>query len=163
MGVPRPLTPPAALLQMPTYALSLLGREAHDRMAATLPAGLRLGHLAVLGALTDEAPRAQRALADLLRIHPSDMVAIVDDLAARRLVSREADPTDRRRNLVHPTPAARRLVRRATRDSARISAEVLSALNDDERQVVEQLLRRALAGASQAQEAGMPKPDAEVP
>jgi DNA-binding MarR family transcriptional regulator len=133
---------------MPTYALSLLGREAHDRMAATLPRGLRLGHLAVLGALSDHAPRTQRSLADSLRIHPSDMVAIIDDLAARELVSRATDPADRRRNLVGLKPAGRRLVQKSTRDSERISAEILTGLPDNERRRLEQLLRQALSGAA---------------
>ncbi len=142
----RPAAPPQALLAMPTYALSLLGREAHDRMAATLPEGLRLGHLAVLGALAEQAPRPQRALADPLAIHPSDMVTIVDDLAARDLASRAPDPADRRRNLVSPTPAGRRLVRQATADSRRVSAEILSCLSLDDRATVVDLLGRALRG-----------------
>jgi DNA-binding MarR family transcriptional regulator len=146
-GMPRPAIPPATLLQMPTYALSLLGREAHDRMAAALPDGLRLGHLAVLGVLADEAPRAQRALADALRIHPSDVVTIVDDLVARDLASRETDPKDRRRNLVRPTTAGRQLVRRATRDSQRISRELLAALSAEQRTIVEELLRQAVCEA----------------
>ena len=98
--MPRPSTPPAPLLAMPTYALSLLGREAHDRMAHWLPEGLRLGHLAVLGALAEADARAQRELSAQLRIHPSDMVTLIDDLARRELISRTTDPADRRRNLI---------------------------------------------------------------
>ena len=143
--MPRPRHAPDALLQMPTYALSLLGREAHDRMAASLPAGLRLGHLAVLGALSDQAPSTQRFLAESLKIHPSDIVAIIDDLAARELATRDTDPSDRRRNLVRPTPAGRRLVKTATRRSQRISGELLAGLSQPERQQLEQLLRQALA------------------
>lgn len=143
--MPRPLIPPPALLAMPTYALSLLGREAHDQMAAALPEGLRLGHLAVLGVLADDAPRSQRALAGVLGLHSSDVVGIVDDLAARGLAVRVTDPADRRRNLVRPTPAGRRLLRQSTRDSERISAGLLASLAADERRTVEDLLRRALA------------------
>jgi DNA-binding MarR family transcriptional regulator len=130
---------------MPTYALSLLGREAHDRMAASLPSGLRLGHLAVLGALSDEAPLTQRFLAESLRIHPSDIVAIIDDLATRGLATRDTDPADRRRNLVRPTPPGRRLVKAATRSSQQISAELLAGLSQPERRQIEQLLRQALS------------------
>jgi DNA-binding MarR family transcriptional regulator len=129
---------------MPTYALSLLGREAHDQMAASLPSGLRLGHLAVLGALNDEAPRTQRSLAETLKIHPSDITTIVDDLAARQMVSRDTDPIDRRRNLVDLLPAGRRLVRKATRESQRLTAKILVALSEEERAQVEELLRQAL-------------------
>lgn len=131
---------------MPTYALSLLGREAHDRMAAALPTGLRLGHLAVLGALCDEAPRTQRELAGALSMHPSDIVAIIDDLAESGLAAREVDPADRRRNLVEPTSTGRVLVRRATRDSQRIMLELLTPLDTSERQTLQWLLQRALVG-----------------
>lgn len=147
--MPLSPVPPAALLQMPTYALSLLGREAHDRMAAALPTGLRLGHLAVLGALSDQAARSQRVLADALRIHPSDIVAIVDELSARALVTRETDPADRRRKRVALTRAGQQLLTQATRDSKHISRELLAGLDRDQRRTVEELLRRALTRADQ--------------
>ena len=142
--MPRPANPPPSLIAMPTYALSLLGREAHDQMAAWLPAGLRLGHLAVLGALIEGEARAQRELAELLQIHPSDMVAIVEELAKRELISRSSDPADRRRNQVRLTAAGRRLVRQATQASRRIHTNLLSALAPAERESVRQLLDRAL-------------------
>jgi len=129
---------------MPTYALSLLGREAHDRMAQWLPAGLRLGHLAVLGALAERDARAQRELSAQLRIHPSDMVTLVDDLARRELISRTTDPADRRRNLIGLTPPGRKLVRQATTASRRIHRELLTALSPPEQEQVQQLLDRAL-------------------
>lgn len=143
-----PANAPDALLEMPTYALSLLGREAHDRLATTLPPGLRLGHLAVLGALSGDGAQTQRAIADLLRIHASDIVSIIDDLVARDMVSREADPDDRRRNLLRIRRAGRQLVKRATRDSRRITDELFSALADQERRHLEQQLRQALARAT---------------
>jgi DNA-binding MarR family transcriptional regulator len=129
---------------MPTYALSLLGREAHDRMAQWLPEGLRLGHLAVLGALTEGDARAQRELSAQLRIHPSDMVTLVDDLARRELISRTTDPADRRRNLIAVTVSGRKLVRQATTASRRIHRELLAGLSRPEQEQVQQLLDRAL-------------------
>lgn len=135
---------------MPTYALSLLGREARERMASALPEGLRLGHLAVLGALIDSAPRTQRQLSDLLAIHPSDLVSIVDDLVSHDLATRSTDPADRRRNLVHPMPAGRELVQRATRDSEQICRDLLAALSPAERETVNHLLSRALSGTNPA-------------
>jgi len=129
---------------MPTYALSLLGRDAHDQMAAWLPQGLRLGHLAVLGALTEGDAGTQRELSELLKIHPSDMVTLVDDLARRDLISRTTDPADRRRNLITLSSSGRKLVRQATTQSRRIYRELLSALSRDEQESVRQLLDRAL-------------------
>ena len=146
-AMPRPTEPPSSLVAMPTYALSLLGREAHDRMAAWLPEGLRLGHLAVLGALAEGEARAQRELAELLRIHPSDMVSLVEDLAQRELVSRTSDPADRRRNQISLTPAGRRLIRSATTESRRIHRRLFAALSTQERETLRLLLERALVGA----------------
>ena len=143
--MPRPTNPPATLVAMPTYALSLLGREAHDRMAAWLPSGLRLGHLAVLGALAEGEARAQRELAELLKIHPSDMVTLVEDLSRREMVVRASDPADRRRNQLRLTRSGRRLVRQATIESRRIHRTLLANLSSGEQESVRQLLDRALA------------------
>jgi MarR family transcriptional regulator, lower aerobic nicotinate degradation pathway regulator len=129
---------------MPTYAISLLGREARSRMAETLPDGLRLGHLAVLGALAEQSGQSQRALAELLAIHPTDVVGIVEDLLARKLIGRDIDPTDRRRKLVHITARGRQLVDRATAASEEVMSQVLSALDGNDRDTVIALLRRAL-------------------
>jgi DNA-binding MarR family transcriptional regulator len=129
---------------MPTYAISLLGHEARSLMAEALPDGLRLGHLAVLGALTEQSGQPQRALAELLAIHPTDIVGIIDDLLERNLVGRDIDPEDRRRKLVHITSRGRRLVARATTASERAMDEVLSALPESDRRSVVVLLRRAL-------------------
>jgi MarR family transcriptional regulator, lower aerobic nicotinate degradation pathway regulator len=129
---------------MPTYALSLLGREARSRMAETLPTGLRLGHLAVLGALAEHSGQSQRSLADALAIHPTDLVAIVDDLLGRRLVSRDVDPEDRRRRRVQITAAGRRLVARATAASQRVLDDILTPLTPAERETVVRLLTAAL-------------------
>ncbi len=144
---------------MPTYAISLLGREARLRMAESLPDGLRLGHLAVLGALAEQSGQSQRALAELLVIHPTDVVGIIDDLLERKLVGREIDPTDRRRKLVHITARGRRLVTRATTASQRAMEEVLSTLPEGDRKTVVALLRDALgsetaAGATAPQSQG---------
>ncbi len=142
--MPRPLNPPTPLLQMPTYALSLLGRDARSRMAQALPEGLRLGHLAVLGALAERSGQSQGAVAQSLAIHPTDIVAILEDLLERGLVERELDPSDRRRKLVEITPAGRQLVLTATSDSEQIMDELLAALDEQERLTVVRLLRRAL-------------------
>jgi MarR family transcriptional regulator, lower aerobic nicotinate degradation pathway regulator len=129
---------------MPTYAISLLGREARSRMAEALPDGLRLGHLAILGALAEQSGVSQGALAEMLAIHPTDVVGIIDDLLERSLVRRDIDPEDRRRKLVHITARGRRLVTRATAASEAAMAKVLSALSQNDRNTVVRLLRLAL-------------------
>ncbi len=80
------------LTAMPTYVLSLLVAIARAGMLEALPAGMRLGHLAVLGALADRDSSSQRELGALLALHPTDLVAIIDDLVDRSLAEREVDP-----------------------------------------------------------------------
>jgi DNA-binding MarR family transcriptional regulator len=124
--MPRPQRAPTPLLAVPTYAISLLGREARSRMADELPEGLRLGHLAVLGALAEQSGQPQRALAELMAIHPTDVVGIIDDLLERDLVGRDIDSEDRRRKLAHITARGRQLVARATAASQEGMSQVLA-------------------------------------
>lgn len=113
-------------------------------MAETLPAGLRLGHLAILGALAEQSGQSQSALAELLAIHPTDVVGIVDDLLERDLARRETDQADRRRKLIYITARGRRLVARATKTSRVVIDELLAELSPRERQAAIDLLSRAL-------------------
>jgi len=69
--------------------------------------GLQRGFYGVLATLVEFGPAAQAEIGRRLRIDPSDMVAIVNELVAAELVTRERDPQDRRRNLVTPTAAGR--------------------------------------------------------
>jgi DNA-binding MarR family transcriptional regulator len=113
-------------------------------MAATLPDGLRLGHLAVLGALADRSGQSQRELSEALAIHATDVVAIIDDLFERDLVTREVDQEDRRRRLIRITKRGRLLVTRATTDSGHVTAQLLKNLKPLEQETLVELLRRAL-------------------
>jgi DNA-binding MarR family transcriptional regulator len=128
-------------------------------MAEALPDGLRLGHLAILGALAEESGRSQGALAEMLAIHPTDVVGIIDDLLERNLVWRDIDSKDRRRKLVHITGLGRLLVTRATVASEAAMGEVLSALSEGNRNTVVGLLRQAL----QPETAGDPGPNPRRP
>lgn len=89
-------------------ALSLLAGN-----AALAEVGLRARSYAVLALTADGSRPSQRDLADFLRLDPSQVVALVDDLQARGLVARESDPTDRRANVVVATDAGRVMHERA--------------------------------------------------
>jgi len=62
----------------------------------------------------DGTPNQEAALgggaADILRIHPGALSAVVRRLEERRLIVRHRDPVDRRRVLLGVTPTGRRLV-----------------------------------------------------
>ncbi|MEU8701025.1 MarR family winged helix-turn-helix transcriptional regulator [Streptomyces sp. NPDC048680] len=135
-------TPPS-LLGLTTYLMSRTGKVARGRLAARLTErGLRLWHLAVLAALVDFGPHAQRELAARLSIDRSDVVKIVDDLAVAGLVERARDVTDRRRVTVTVAPEGRTLLDRLHAEALTIQDDLLAPLTVAERTQLAALLRR---------------------
>src|SRR4051794_40647799 len=104
---------PPRLLAQPAYVLSLLGRAARAGAIEAIAAqGLRLGHVAVLAALEDFGPSAQRVLGARLRQDPSDVLRLLDDLQAKSYITRAPDPDDRRRHRVTITVKGQRALLR---------------------------------------------------
>ncbi|MFF7436503.1 MarR family transcriptional regulator [Streptomyces sp. NPDC008122] len=135
-------TPPS-LLGLGTYLLSRVGKTARSRLALRLSErGLRLWDMAVLAALADFGPHAQRDLVVRLGVDPSDMAKVVEQLAAGGHVERDRDPEDRRRVLVTLTPAGRRLLTELDAEARAVQDEVLAPLDAEERRVLRELLLR---------------------
>lgn len=110
--------------------------------AALSEHGLRARSYSVLAlAASDERP-SQRELAEFLRLDPSQVVALVDDLQERGFVQRHPDPTDRRANVVVATSAGLALLARATRSARAAERTAHAALDVRERQVLTELLRK---------------------
>ena len=104
--------------------------------------GLKARSYSVLTLAAGEARPSQRELAEFLRLDPSQVVSLVDDLQSRGLVERRPDPADRRANVVVATEAGRALAESA-RESARAAEErVHAALSGSERETLTALLRR---------------------
>ncbi len=110
--------------------------------AALAEHGLKVRSYSVLVLTSGEARPSQRELAEFLRLDPSQVVSLVDELQSRGLVERTPDPTDRRANVVVATDAGRALVALA-RESARAGEERVHAhLSLAERETLAALLRR---------------------
>ncbi|MFE2108767.1 MarR family winged helix-turn-helix transcriptional regulator [Kitasatospora sp. NPDC059463] len=143
-------TPPT-LLDLSTYLLSRTGKAARARLAERLARrGLRLWDMAVLAALADFGPHAQRDLVRRLGVDPSDMAKVADGLAAAGYVERARDTADRRRVSVTVTDAGRALLAELRAEALAVQDEVLAPLSAEERQVLHELLGRLharLAGA----------------
>ncbi|GAB0103547.1 MarR family transcriptional regulator [Nocardia sp. JMUB6875] len=71
------------------------------------PTGSRRYHYALLATLDEKGSLSQAEAGRLTGIDRSDVVAAVNDLADRGLVTREPDPADRRRNILTLTAAGR--------------------------------------------------------
>ncbi|MFI6768622.1 MarR family winged helix-turn-helix transcriptional regulator [Streptomyces sp. NPDC050355] len=143
-------TPPS-LLDLSTYLLSRVGKTARGLLAERLAErGLRLWDMAILAALADFGPHAQRDLVIRLGVDPSDMAKAVDQLTAAGHVDRTRDTADRRRVRVSLTPAGRAVLADLDAEARAIQDKVLAPLNTKERQQLQSLLlqvHEGLAGA----------------
>lgn len=110
--------------------------------AALAEHGLKGRSYSVLVLASGDARPSQRDLAEFLRLDPSQVVSLVDELQSRGLVERRPDPTDRRANVVVATAAGRALAA-AAREAARSAEQRVHAqLSRDERAALTDLLRR---------------------
>lgn len=131
------LTDDLSFLLARANALSLVAGN-----AALSAHGLKVRSYSVLALVAAGSRPSQRELAEFLRLDPSQVVSLVDDLQSRGLVERRADPRDRRANVVVATPAGRALAEQA-RESAREAEERAHAqLTAAERESLAALLRR---------------------
>jgi DNA-binding MarR family transcriptional regulator len=117
-----------------TARLGYLFKHAERRMnelnaAALAPLGTDARELGILQVLADQEPMSQLQAARRLGIDRTTMVAMLDTLEGKGLVSRHPHPTDRRRNLVELSEAGRTVVESGTRASDDAERELLSVLS----------------------------------
>lgn len=110
--------------------------------AALSQHGLRVRSYSVLALAAGSARPSQRELAELLRLDPSQVVALVDELQSRGLVVREPDPVDRRANVVVATDLGRSVHAEASADARAAEAALHADLSDADRRRLTELLRR---------------------
>jgi DNA-binding MarR family transcriptional regulator len=128
---------------MPTWLLSRAHARAQAIRADAFAAGGSSGYVSrVLASLADEGAASQAELSRRTGIDPSDVVAIVNDLVSRRLVTRERDPRDARRNVVALTRAGRAELARLGAVIAEIQERFLAPLNDSERRQLQRILTK---------------------
>jgi DNA-binding MarR family transcriptional regulator len=112
-----------------SFAVSKLGQWTTGRFAELLtPLGLRPRHCAVLEMLR-AGSHGQLALARALRVNPSVVVDMVDELERRHAVRRVRDDTDRRRQIVELTEQGRTLADRCVKISYTLDEELLAGLD----------------------------------
>jgi MarR family transcriptional regulator, lower aerobic nicotinate degradation pathway regulator len=126
--------------------LMRLARAANRSLALALEeAGLRAQGYAVLHRLAERGPSSQAELADVLRVHASNLVRVLDELEGKGLIARRRDPLDRRRQEVGITAEGARLLQRAESATATTERELLAPLSETERAQLQQLLGRMAA------------------
>jgi DNA-binding MarR family transcriptional regulator len=121
--------------------------------AALADVGLRVRQYSVLVLADDTADGiSQRDLAEALGLDPSQVVALVDELAAAGLVERRPSPTDRRAKLVAATGAGVRLRRRADERAAAGVQVQVGGLTPAEQQMLRDLLGRVVRAGDEREE-----------
>jgi DNA-binding MarR family transcriptional regulator len=104
-------------------------RMAELTAAALAPYVINGRELAVLLVLSDGPPASQHQAAQRLAIDRTTMVAMLDTLEGKGLVSRHPDADDRRRNVVELTDAGRDILQRAVKASDDAERALLAPLS----------------------------------
>lgn len=148
---PGAATPPADRLRPLDQDTGwLMARTSHALGSALTRAvgsvGLNLREHTVLLAAVTGPPRSQLALAHAVGLDKSTMVALLDELVARGLATRQPSPTDRRVRLVQPTDAGRAAIAASARAAAEAEHTALADLTAAEHEQLTTLLRRLVHG-----------------
>jgi DNA-binding MarR family transcriptional regulator len=124
--------------------IALLARGTRRRIEeAIAPTGLRPTELLVLQHLRDRGPSPQQALADLIGIDATNLVAVLNSLEDHSLIERNRDRADRRRAIIMLSDQGERVLCELDKALLHIDDLVLASLTSDERQTLHALLSRA--------------------
>ena len=139
------MTPPS-VLNLSAYLMYATGKAARRTLSEKLTArGLRLWHLTVLTLVADLGAQPKGVLAARLDMNASDVARIVKDLAEAGQVECVRSLTDRRRVDVRITPEGRSALDHLNADIASADDDILTPLNEAEREQLASLLRRVHA------------------
>jgi DNA-binding MarR family transcriptional regulator len=128
--------------------LDHLARRLRLRSEAVLaPLGLRPRHLVALTLLRDRGGSTQQALASTLAMDGTNIVGLLNDLEAQKLIERQRSPEDRRRHVVELTNAGAELLAKVEVALIAGEDEVLGALDATQRETLYSLLQQAANGA----------------
>jgi DNA-binding MarR family transcriptional regulator len=123
--------------------LARVARMSGQGLSRTLDAvGMSPHEFAILHRLAQGGSAHGRELSRSLRLHPSNLVALLDQLEATGLLVRRRDPADRRRQLIKLTPTGEKRLADAERAVAEAERELLSPLSAEERRELHSYLER---------------------
>jgi DNA-binding MarR family transcriptional regulator len=127
----------------PAFLLAQLGAHAASRFGERLVAlELTPPDAGILRLLRVAAGISQQELSTKLQIHPSRLVAILDNLEKRKLVERKPNANDRRLYSLHLTKNGGEILERIGRVAREHQDALLAALSAEEREHLTGLLHR---------------------
>ena len=133
----------------PAQSLALLAhlaRVGQREAESSLPDDLRTAHLMLLTLLRDHGATTQTGLAEALRLDPSNLVGLLNDLERRGMVIRQHHPDDRRRHIVSIADDGITQLHNTEERLAAAEDRLLGALDPEERATLHCLLMRAAGG-----------------
>ncbi|MEU8624947.1 MarR family winged helix-turn-helix transcriptional regulator [Streptomyces sp. NPDC048669] len=129
--------------KLPGLALAFAGQIASTRVQGALRAhGLKNNQAHVLMLLADQGATGQQTLVRTLGVDPSVLVAMLNDLESAGLAERRRDPADRRRHIVEISPRGTRLVTDVYASITSVEADLFTALDANEIDVLHDMLIR---------------------
>jgi MarR family transcriptional regulator, lower aerobic nicotinate degradation pathway regulator len=141
-------TLPSALRNRTSYALTKLAMLARQRCAEQVTTvGLNQHQHAILCCLAEFGPACQKDIAVRLGIDGGDIVAFVDGLQDKSLISRERDERDRRRQILTITASGRQVLQEIERRLDAAEPGALAPLAAAERVALHTYAVRVLAAA----------------
>jgi MarR family transcriptional regulator, lower aerobic nicotinate degradation pathway regulator len=127
--------------------LEHLARRVRLRAESVLaPLRLRPRHLVALTVIRGREGITQQALSGTLEMDGTNVVGLLNELEAEDLIERRRSPKDRRRHVVALTDAGAKRLADAERALEAVEDEVLGALDDSQREVLNNLLLQAARG-----------------
>jgi DNA-binding MarR family transcriptional regulator len=130
--------------------LLITGRQVNTLIRPAFESGhLKVRHIELMAVLARNAPTSQQYLVSALRVDPSVMVVLLNELEKDGMVRRVRDPRDRRRHLVEISSSGLEALQRGMAEIEAAEAAAFDVLDDQEK-----LTLRRLLSAVQAATAG---------
>jgi DNA-binding MarR family transcriptional regulator len=148
MTAPQPTDRPA----QPTkprgtaFLLAQIGAHAATRFAERISElGVIPADVGILRMIATQPGRSQQSLAEELRVVPSRVVALVDNLERKDLVERRRNPTDRRNYALHLTTQGTQVMSRMRALATAHENDICAALDDTQHAQLTELLETIAA------------------
>lgn len=137
------IQPPARLQTLVSWQVSKVSTLAARLTAQRMPLGARAA-CAVLAALEEYGSLSQADLGRRLGLDRNDVNAVINRLQAAENISRRADPSDRRRNIIDITTAGQTHLESILRQADEVQRELLAGLLPSEQEQLSALLAKLL-------------------
>ncbi|HTB70379.1 MAG TPA: MarR family transcriptional regulator [Solirubrobacteraceae bacterium] len=134
---------PGELGKFPGYLMARLGEASRRRFHKALePEGLHPRDFGVMTMVDAHPGMSQQQLHEKTGIDPSSMVAVIDELEARGLAERRANPEDRRARTIFLTDEGERALERIRKLATQLQRELFGGLTPEELSTLHALLRK---------------------